>query len=200
MKEEFKTENLDLISIGNFIKQRRLDQGLSIRELSAISDVASGTISQIETGKTSPNLTSLNAICNALRFPVSAIFIENSSDKIKLVRKNEQKTFTRNISNGKELIEYNITKGENDMWGSIIEMPPKTDSGPYYYHEGEEFVFILKGKITFDLENNTPYKLNEFDTLYYPNNIGHRWVNESDETAQMMIVSTSQYKLNQPKS
>lgn len=190
-------ENLDLASIGNFIKQRRLDQGLSIRELSTLSNVAAGTISQIETGKTSPNLTSLNALCNALRFPVSALFIENSLDKIKLVRNNEQKSYVRNTSNGKELIEYNITKGENDMWGSIVEMPPNTDSGPYYYHDGEEFVFILKGSISFDLENNPLYVLNEHDTLYYPNNIGHRWINESDQTVQMLIVSTSQYKIKQ---
>ena len=188
-------ETLDLTAIGNFIKQRRLDQGLSIRDLSEKSGIAAGTISQIETGKTSPNLTSLNSICNALRFPVSALFIENSSDKIKLVRKNERKPFIRNISNGKELLESNITKGDNEMWGSIIEMPPKSDSGPYYYHEGEEFVFILKGTITFDLENNPPYVLNEHDTLYYPNFIGHRWVNESESPVQMLIVSTSQYRL-----
>lgn len=189
-------EELDLSAIGNFIKNRRLDQGLSIRELSEKSGVAAGTISQIETGKTSPNLASLNSICNALRFPVSALFIENSSEKIKLVRKNERKTYVRNVSNGKELLESNITKGNNEMWGSVIDMPPKSDSGPYYYHEGEEFVFILKGTITFDLENNNPYVLNEHDTLYYPNNIGHRWVNYSDDSAQMLIVSTSPYLLS----
>ncbi len=190
-------DTINLVAIGNFIKQRRTEQGLSIRDLSTKSNVAAGTISQIETGKTSPNLTSLNAICNALSFPVSALFIENSSDKIKLVRNNEQNSFVRNISNGKTLIESIITKGENEMWGGLIEMPPKTDSGPYYYHEGEELVFVLKGTILFDLENNPPYLLNEHDTLYYPNNIGHRWINESDETIQMLMISTSQYQLNQ---
>ncbi|MEL7648857.1 MAG: XRE family transcriptional regulator [Sedimentibacter sp.] len=190
-------DDIDLLAIGNFIKQKRLEQGLSIRELSAKSNVAAGTISQIETGKTSPNLMSLNAICNALRFPVSALFIENSSDKIKLVRKNERMTFVRNVSNGKELLESNITKGENEMWGSIVQVPPKSDSGPYYYHDGEEFVFILKGTLTFDLENNPAYILDEHDTLYYPNSIGHRWMNESDDEVQMLIVSTSQYKLKE---
>lgn len=189
-------ETINLVAIGNFIKQRRMDKGLSIRDLSAISSVAAGTISQIETGKTSPNLTSLNAICNALRFPVSALFIENSSEKIKLVRKNEQISFVRNVSNGKTLLESIITKGDNDMWGGLIEMPPKTDSGPYYYHEGEELVIVLKGTIIFDLENNPPYVLNEHDTLYYPNTIGHRWMNDSDDTIQMLMVSTSPYRIS----
>jgi transcriptional regulator with XRE-family HTH domain len=187
---------LDLSAIGNFIKSRRLEQDLSIRELSKKSGVASGTISQIETGKTSPNLASLNSICNALKFPVSALFIENSHEKIKLVQKNERKTFVRNVSNGKELLESNITKGNTEMWASVIDMPEKSDSGPYYYHEGEEFVFILKGTVTFDLENNPPYILNEHDTLYYPNNIGHRWINDSDDSIQILIVSTSPYKLS----
>lgn len=40
---------LNLIRIGNLIKTRRIGMGLSIRELSAKSGVAAGTISQIET-------------------------------------------------------------------------------------------------------------------------------------------------------
>lgn len=189
-------DSINLEYIGNFIKQRRMELGLSIRELSVKSNVASGTISQIETGKTSPNLTTLNAICNTLRFPVSTLFVDRNTDNIKLVRKNEQKTFVRNTSNEKKIIETMITKGENEMWGGIIEMPPGTDSGPYFYHQGEELIFILNGTLLFDLENNPPYILNEQDTLYYPNNIGHRWVNETEETVRLMIVSTSQYTLN----
>lgn len=188
---------LDLVKIGNFIKERRMELNFSIRELSMRSDIAAGTISQIETGKTSPNIMSLNAICNALNFPVSALFVEKEQEKVHLVRKNERQSFVRNVSNGKELVESLITKGVNDMWGGVVEIPANTDSGNYYYHEGEELVFILKGTLVFDLENYGKYRLQEEDSLYYPNRIGHRWINESEQTTHMLIVSTSPYDMNE---
>ncbi|MFQ9511089.1 MAG: helix-turn-helix domain-containing protein [Lachnospiraceae bacterium] len=187
--------NIDLIKIGNYIKKRRLEQGLSIRDLAAKSGIAASTISQIETGKTSPNITSLNAICDSLNFPVSSLFVEEDSARIKLVRKNERRTFIRNVSNGRALVESMITNGNFDMWGAVIDIPPHSDSGNYYYHEGEEFVFILKGVLEFDLENNGIYHLEEQDTIYYPNQVGHRWINESDEYTQMLIVSTTPFSM-----
>lgn len=48
--------DIDLNKIGNILRNRRMEKNLSIRDLSARSDVAASTISQIETGKTSPNL------------------------------------------------------------------------------------------------------------------------------------------------
>ncbi|MEY8338204.1 cupin domain-containing protein [Lachnospiraceae bacterium 62-35] len=185
---------LNLVRIGRLLKNQRIRLGLSIRELSTRSGVAAGTISQIETGKTSPNLASIHSLCENLGFPISALFVEESDDHINLIRKKERPSFTRNLSNGKEIIEYLITKGERRMWGAIVAMPPKTDSGAFYYHEGEEFVFVLKGTLIFELEGYPPVTLYEEDTLYYPNEIGHRWENTSDTDALFMIVSTSEYE------
>ena len=50
---------LNLLRIGRLLKDQRISLGLSIRDLSVRSGVAAGTISQIETGKTSPNLVSI---------------------------------------------------------------------------------------------------------------------------------------------
>lgn len=184
---------LNLARIGNMLKNQRVSLGLSIRELAARCHIAAGTISQIETGKSSPNLVSIHTLCEALSFPISALFVEESAEQIKLVRKNERSSFIRNLSNEKEILESLITKGDSKMWAGVINMPPHTDSGDYYYHEGEEFVFMLKGTLTFMLENYPAFILNEEDTLYYPNIIGHRWENPADEPAEFLIVSTTEY-------
>ena len=184
---------LNLFRIGRLLKDQRISLGLSIRDLSARSGVAAGTISQIETGKTSPNLVSIYSICENLGFPISALFVEDSDERINLVRKNERPSFTRNVSEGRDITESLITKADSEMWGGVIAMPPHTDSGSFYYHDGEEFVFILKGTLFFELEGHPVYELNQEDTLYYPNEIGHRWENRSDKEVQFMIVSTSEY-------
>jgi len=113
---------------------------------------------------------------------------------VRLVRHNEQQTFIRNISNGKALVESLITQGRNEMWGAIIDIPAHSDSGTFAHHGGEELVFMLEGCIRFELENYQGYTLEKYDTLYYPNYIGHRWINNCDEDAKILIISTSPYK------
>lgn len=192
--EEVVMASLNLVRIGNILKSQRLMLGLSIRDLSAKCGISAGTISQIETGKTAPNLVSVYTLCETLGFPISALFVEDCDDRISLVRKNERNSFTRNTSNGQSIDEALIIKGDHQMWGGVITMPPHTSSGAFYYHEGEEFIFILQGNLTFELENYPPYELCEGDTLYYPNEIGHRWENKSDQETQLLIVSTSEFE------
>ena len=131
-------------------------------------------------------------MCSA-HFPISALFIQDDSDRVKLVRKNERTSFVRNTSNQETILESLITKGDSRMWGGIIDMPAGTDSGDYYYHGGEEFVFVMEGSITFYLEQVGSYVLEVGDTLYYPNEIGHRWENHTKEPAKFLIVSTSEF-------
>lgn len=186
--------SLNLHKIGVLLKNQRLSLGYSIRDLSSLSGVAAGTISQIETGKTSPNLVSVHALCETLGFPISALFVEENSDQIKLVRKNERSSFVRNTSNGREILETLITKGDSQMWGGHVVMPAETDSGAFYYHDGEELVYMLSGVLVFELEGHAPYTLQPGDTLYYPNEIGHRWENQTGEAAEFLIISTSDFK------
>ena len=185
--------SINLEKVGMILKTRRMALGLSLRDVASSSGVATGTISQIETGKTSPNLTSLDAICNALKIPVSSLFFEEQQEKVFVIRKNERKSFVRNISNGKELIESLITPARQDIWGGMIEIPAKTDSGDFSVHDGEELVFVLEGEVTYELEHVSSYTLQQGDSIYYPNCIGHRWVNHTDITAKILIISTSPY-------
>ena len=184
---------MNLEFIGSTLKQHRLSRAMSIRELSSISGIASSTISQIETGKNSPNLLTLKAICDALDIPVFSLFMEEDQIKIRLVRKDDREPFVRNTSKGSPVKESLIIQGKNEMYGGVVEMPPHTDSGAFSHHGGEEFVFVLEGTINFYLEGHNEYERHEEDTLYYPNYIGHRWENKSDSTVKMLMVSTSPY-------
>lgn len=185
---------MDLIRIGLALKDRRTKLGMSIRDLANICQIAPSTISLIENGKTSPNLLSLKAICDALNIPVFSLLLEEEESKVKLVRKGEQSTFVRNVSNGKPLTERLIIQGVNEMYAALVHVPALSDSGSYAHHGGEEFVFVLKGSVVYDLEGKSRYELSEHDTLYYPNYIGHRWENNTDTDAEIMLVSTSPYK------
>lgn len=185
---------MDLALIGQTIKDRRIKMGKSIREIASACEISPSTISMIENGKTSPNLLTLKAVCDALNIPVFSLLLDEDEDRIRLVRRSNQITFIRNASNGQSLVERLIIQGKNEMFAATISVPPHTDSGDYAHHGGEEFVFVLKGTVTYDLQGKRKYELSAYDTLYYPNYIGHRWENNTDEEVEILLVSTSPYK------
>ena len=136
----------------------------------------------------------MKAICDALEVPVFSLFLEEDKPKIRLVKRAVHEPFIRNISNGRQIKESLIIQGKNEMYAALVETPPHAYSGSYSHHGGEEFVFIMEGRLTFDLEGDRKYELEKNDTLYYPNSIGHRWENNSDEIVRMLMVSTSPYE------
>lgn len=183
---------MDLQRIGQTLKEKRQAMNLSTRDLSALCGIAASTISQIETGKAAPNLLTLEALCRSLDIPLFTLFVEEESS-IRLVRAADQKTFVRNVSNNKSLIESMIIQGNNEMHVATVLVPSHTDSGAFAYHKGEELVYVLNGTVVFEMENHGSYRLDAGDSLYYHNCIGHRWYNDTDEEAKILMVTTSPY-------
>lgn len=59
---------------GNKVAYYRVERGLSLRELSSLSGVDSGTINRLENGRSQPRAKTVRALCNALNVPVSELF------------------------------------------------------------------------------------------------------------------------------
>ncbi|MGI6285929.1 cupin domain-containing protein [Neomoorella humiferrea] len=160
-------------------------KGITIRELVRMTGLSPSAISQIEIGKSIPNILTMKAIAEALGISVISFLLENVDTKISLVKPGERLRLVRNsTSTGDlgDLIEEFLTQGRNfQMEPAIITVPPKADSGRAITHPGEEFIFILKGELRYILEGVNDYDLKEGDCLYYPCTIPHRWHNPSEQ-------------------
>ncbi len=60
--------------IGERLRQARLQRGLTVRGLARAVDVSASLISQIETGKSSPSVSTLYAITAALEISIEYVF------------------------------------------------------------------------------------------------------------------------------
>ena len=63
----------DRIRIGNRIKRRRLELGLSVRKLSDICGVPFNSISRIENGNWSASIDIISQICSALNLRIDLV-------------------------------------------------------------------------------------------------------------------------------
>jgi len=72
-------EQLDLrTAIGDVLRQRRVRQGRTLRQVSAEARVSLGYISEIERGQKEASSEMLGALCDALQVPLSSVLREVS--------------------------------------------------------------------------------------------------------------------------
>jgi transcriptional regulator with XRE-family HTH domain len=61
--------------IGEVLRGARMSQGRTLREVSDSARVSLGYLSEVERGRKEPSSELLNAICDALRVPLSEVLI-----------------------------------------------------------------------------------------------------------------------------
>ena len=66
-------------SVGEVLRQARTSQGRTLREVSDSARVSLGYLSEVERGRKEASSELLNAICAALRIPLSAVLFDAGS-------------------------------------------------------------------------------------------------------------------------
>ncbi len=80
-------------------------------------------------------------------------------------------------------------------WGNTVMEPhlfrvaPAAESGDSYTHEGEEFLYILRGEFAITL-NREQYRLKPGDSFYFESAIPHRWKNPGRTETWLLWVNT----------
>jgi len=77
--------------VGANIKRVREEKGITLRELAKQLDVSASFLSQVETGKAFPSLSSLKNLANSLQVTVGGLMGEDSKITDPVVKKNQRK-------------------------------------------------------------------------------------------------------------
>jgi transcriptional regulator with XRE-family HTH domain len=62
--------------VGDVLRRARMSQARTLREVSDSARVSLGYLSEVERGRKEPSSELLNAICDALELPLSAVLID----------------------------------------------------------------------------------------------------------------------------
>lgn len=134
------------MDIGNRIRELRKTQGLTQEELADRAELTKGFISQLERDMTSPSIATLEDILQCLGTTLGEFFREEAEE--------EQIVFTRDDYFEKEDREYGnrITwiipnAQKNTMEPIHLTLQKNGSTYPDNPHEGEEFGYVLKGRV-----------------------------------------------------
>jgi transcriptional regulator with XRE-family HTH domain len=183
---------IDQKSVGMRLRHARKSRDLTLMQLSELSGIAVSTISKAERGDIALVYDKFATLAHALNVDFDTIF---ERAKRKSAAGPMQPSLTRS---GKQPVydtpNYEYGMIANDLTGkrmvpmrAHIRARKLTDFADYIRHRGEEFVFLLKGKLELRFENGTAFSLDQGDSLYFDSTVGHVYLSVSEEEAEVLV-------------
>ena len=150
------------MDIGNKIKRLRLQLNLSQAELADRCELTKGYISQLENDLTEPSISTLRDILSALGTDLAEFF--KKEDDARIVFSAED--FIEKHENGM-LLKWIIPNAQkNEMEPVLVELLAGASTSVDFPHEGEEFGYVLEGRICLEL-GKKKYICKKGETFYY---------------------------------
>ena len=173
------------MEIGSKIKELRLQLNLSQAELADRCELTKGYISQLENDLTSPSIATLIDILSALGTDLAQFF--KKEDDTRVVFHADE--FIEKQDGGMTLSWIIPNAQKNEMEPVLVELKEGASTSLDFPHEGEEFGFVLEGKISIGLGEKT-HAAKKGEAFYYTADKSHQIKNSGKSTAKFIWVST----------
>ena len=173
--------------IAEKIRNLRKQKNLTLKNLSEMTDLSISFLSQIENGSSSLAITSLKKIADALDVPIT-YFFDVPQHHVYETDVAAETPFRLEGSNA-EFIRLSGEFPNRKMEGLITVLPPHSQHGESFCHPGEEFIYVLSGTLTVNLEGRD-YHIQAGNVMHYPSSLPHHWRNETAETVKLLSVVT----------
>ncbi|TGL97502.1 XRE family transcriptional regulator [Leptospira barantonii] len=134
--------------LGDKIRKRRLELGLSMEKVAQIAQVSRGMLGLIETGKTTPSIAILWKLSKALRTQVAEFLPDFSLHGPKILRKEESKILT--LHKDKLSARVLHQDSENRMEFLEVTLAPGSFPLPVWFQKQKiQTVSLVQGEVGF---------------------------------------------------
>ncbi len=174
------------MDVGVRLRDLRQERGLSMRSLARLSGLSTNALSMIERGKTSPSVSTLYKLSEALEVPITAFFrteLPRHGIVFRPAKERSRVEFQRGLWEG---------LGGESFIGRVepfmLTLEPGATSGPHgLVHSGHEFVICLKGQLEYEVEDQR-FSLQPGDSLLFASKLRHRWRNPGKTVSNVLFV------------
>jgi transcriptional regulator with XRE-family HTH domain len=180
------------VKVGEKIKEIREGKGLSLKEVADRTGFSAAYLSQLENHLISPPLGAITKIARSLEVEIGTLFGQKGHSHFTIVRKDERTSTSRVAS--KEGVRYGYSyeslapdKINRRMEPFLVSLEPASKKGVPYNHDGEEFLFVLEGKVEIQLGDYMDV-LEPGDSVYYESTTPHRVACQGDQPAKILAV------------
>lgn len=173
--------------IGETLRQRRRQLGLSMAEVAQRSELSVGYISQLERDLANPSITALMRISEVLGLSMD-YFMQVREAKGHHFPRREREPFQ--LQPGGPV--YDRISGQfpsSVMNAVVVTVPPGHVASPVK-HAGEEMLYVIRGRVAFILGDEV-LQLATGDSVHLPSTTLHGLSNPHDQAATVLWAGTA---------
>jgi transcriptional regulator with XRE-family HTH domain len=174
------------VDVGTRLRELRELRGISMRALATKSGLSANALSMIERGKTSPSVSTLYKLADALGISITAFFGTGNEKQQVIFLKSDERTripFSRGIFEG---LGGERFAGRVEPF--VLTLESGANSGPHSMnHTGHEFVFCLRGELEYSVEKDV-FLMSPGDSLLFAAQLRHKWKNPGRTVANALVV------------
>jgi DNA-binding transcriptional MerR regulator/quercetin dioxygenase-like cupin family protein len=171
-------------SVGPRLRRLRAKRGVSLAEVAAAAGISIGFLSALERSQMSASVGTLRRLARYYRTNILDFF-DATELNTRLVRPPKRKVLEAGPGVRMELLAW----GNKVMEPHLFRIAPQAGSGESYSHEGEEFLFVLRGELKIALDGEE-YHLKRGDSFYFESATPHHWKNPGRSETWLLWVNT----------
>jgi len=182
-----------MVQIGETLRKVRLERGFTLKQLADACELSTSFLSQAERGLSSISVSTLERVCSALGMSLREFFAmadpPYSADEShsEVLRSDDQPAV--NLSEAS--IKYRFLG--RDFPGRLFEVVIGEIPRGYTYapasHEGEEFGYVLEGRLMLSFEDSS-HELGPGDSYHFGAYTVHGYEAIGDENVRLLWVQT----------
>jgi transcriptional regulator with XRE-family HTH domain len=174
------------VKIGQKLRKLRMADSLTQEELASRADLTKGYISQLENDATSPAISTLKDILDVFGVSISEFFAESHESQVVF---GKESTVVSTDEDGIR-VELLVPGAQNrTMDPALVTLQAGEAMDEQAFHEGEEFGFLLNGRIELTLDDKA-YVVKKNECFFFPSDRRHAVKNIGNGPAKILWVVT----------
>ncbi|MGH8672306.1 MAG: helix-turn-helix domain-containing protein [Burkholderiales bacterium] len=170
------------------IRRLRHERGLSLRGLASRAGLSASSISQIESGRVSPSVATLEKICFAIDFPITALFGANERNSDVVILRALSRRAVAFPGSSLQLLESELRGKKMQPFLLALEAGVESEGRCQKETAGEQFALLLDGKAQLEYAGAS-HLLVRGDAVYFDAHKRHHWRNVGKGRALLLVVS-----------
>lgn len=184
-------------NLGTCLRKLRFQRRLSIADVSVATGIAKSTLSRVENDQLSLTYAKLLQLCRGLQIDLAELFSHDSAQA--RTPPMARRTFTapgggRTMAVDLQGYNYLCTelagKKMTPMTG-VIRSRTLEETNGLLKHEGEEFTYVLEGRLELHTEFYEPLVLETGGSVYFDSTMGHAYVSVGSAPLKILCVCST---------
>jgi DNA-binding transcriptional MerR regulator/quercetin dioxygenase-like cupin family protein len=171
--------------LGPLLRRMRQKRDMGLAEAAAGAGISAGFLSSLERSQANASVATLHRLAGAYGVTVMELF-KAPAHHGRLMKPSERRMVE--MTPGVHIEP--LSSGAPLLQSTLVKVAPLAGSDGTYSHQGQEFIYMMAGRLEVWLDELQCFVLETGDSFWFESTHGHRWFNPGETEATLLWINT----------